>query len=198
MSIQRLAFRLVMLLLITTLGCGKKLKFPCGFPTTGDCTFTIPGLQNFNCFAFHELSPPRPYQRKVHLRLNVVTYYQDGCSGKTKIDDQVVHVNPNVTSFPYSVVAKIATDKAFTYEFNIQSEDCTECALGYGGGSNQNPTACVASILQILPGPVVVYNGAIPRWQRAGGQNHFSATIAVNTPGQIDNVPRSCGCGVSE
>jgi hypothetical protein len=196
MSIQRLTIRIVLLSLIATLGCKK--RFPCDYPTLNNCVFTIPGVQNFDCWILHQLSSPQPGQRRVKLRLNVVTYYADGCSGRTILDDQAIIFDPNVTPFPVSVTAKIPTNKPYEYEFNVQSEECTECALGHGGGSNQNPTACNPGIIQTLPNGTLIYNGAVPRWQRAGSQNSYLSAIAVFTPGQIDNVPRTCGCGVSD
>jgi hypothetical protein len=181
--------------IILLYGC-PKIVIPSSYPHTGLCNFIIPSPSN-SCFIKHQTVPPPSGQRRIKVRINVRTIYFDGTTGLTDIDNKTQEAF--LSDFPVTVPnVKVADDNSpYSYEVNIQALECTECGSGYGGGTNSNPTQCLAVVIRILPGGILAYQGAAPQWQsKDGGFNSYLSQITARPFTQGLNVGGSCGCEV--
>lgn len=182
--------------ILVVFGCGPKI--PTGFPQVATGTFIIPSPKDFNCYALHDLIPRQSGQRLINLRVNIITTYVDGRTGETNIQDKSVIVDPNIAgTFPLTMNVNIAVDKAFMVRCIIEGAECSECALGNGGGTSQNPTQCTPQS-QIEANGLISYRGARRKWEAYKSASANERLISFSEVSKTENVAGSCGCRVYE
>lgn len=189
-------FNLILPILIFIAGC---TQIPHVDPIPQQIvTVTISRPENFDCYILHQLSTPQPSQRRIKIKLTVETTIVNGAPGTDRIDSRNIEIDPNNSSlFPITVSLNGASQQQYTTVCTFVGIECSECARGFGGSSISSDLQCSNPDPIIIPGPLLTYRGALPRWEGSrtvnAGQN-----VAITQVKRIMNQSNSCGCRVSE
>lgn len=178
------------------MGCGPRL--PKDSIHISPASIVIPSPQDYDCFIKHG-GTSVSNNRKVIVIVTVITsYYDNGSRRMIELSNQTVTSNPTTSSFPITVSQMNVPDDGhlFTVEVHMYSNECSECANGWG--DQQEPTGPCASSSYTNPTTgVTTYYAAKPRWMIAlNNLSVYSPTINVPIVKRISNLPNTCGCPV--
>lgn len=187
--------RLLLIILSASLGISSCATFPQSPPAAGPVTYTIQQPLDYNCYLNHAGTG-----RKIKLYINVITKFfipTGPNAGYNIYADNDLIVDPSVTPFPITITVdapSTESDSFYLTEVNIQGEECSTCANGWGYGGDQ-PSLC-APFTDATTNPVS-YRAAKPRWNKVYTFPAYHTAENLPSADRIMNVPNTCGCTVN-
>lgn len=176
---------------------GSCQRLPKGV-TRKKATIVIPATPaGFNCTILHPTSTNASRNRFIELEVTIETYYYDGATGKTRMDNGSARFIPTNTTSTLTFDLDVAEDKPYEIEFFYTGIEPAECGTSFGGGQSPDVN-CTAGFIFI--NGEIKYNGARPRWQGFKARPSFEQTTVLTTQNtrQIPNVVNSCGYTIGQ